>query len=141
MKKEELEKFLREKGIFPSIQRIKILEFLQKTKNHPTADMIHKIVSRQIPTLSRTTVYNTLKLFQKMKIVKSLSIKGNETRYDFQLIPHAHFRCHQCGKIYDLEIELNNIFSKNEEGHKILEVEVNMNGFCRNCLKKENLDK
>jgi len=47
-------RILIEHNIAPSIQRIKILEYLSKYKTHPTADMIYRELVKQIPTLSES---------------------------------------------------------------------------------------
>ena len=64
----DIEKYLREHGISPSYQRIRVFEYLISNKNHPTVDMIYKELIKEIPTLSRTTVYNTLNLLVKQKV-------------------------------------------------------------------------
>ena len=49
--------------IKPSVQRLAVMKFLIKRRNYPTAEDIYTALYPQIPTLSKTTVYNTLKLF------------------------------------------------------------------------------
>jgi len=140
MKKEEsttlkLRKTLKEKGISPSIQRLKVYEYLFSHRNHPSVDMIYDSIKDEIPTLSKTTVYNILKLFMKNDLVKSITIEGNELRFDAYTKPHAHFKCIKCGDIYDFEID-EEIYTKKEiEGNKILEHHIYFLGICKNCLK------
>lgn len=55
--------YLKEHGIKPSYQRMKVFQYLVDNHNHPTVDMIYKALCPEIPTLSKTTVYNTLNLF------------------------------------------------------------------------------
>ena len=57
------QQYLSVHGIKPSVQRIAIMEYLFKHHTHPTVDEIYTELLPQIPTLSKTTVYNTLKLF------------------------------------------------------------------------------
>ena len=52
-------------SIKPSFQRILILKYLIEMKNHPSVEIIFKHLMNDIPTLSKTTVYNTLNLFSK----------------------------------------------------------------------------
>ena len=54
--------FLRELGISPSPQRVAIYDFLKKNPVHPTVDTIYRAVLDDLPTISRTTVYNTVNL-------------------------------------------------------------------------------
>ena len=49
-------------NVKPSVQRIAIMDYLLKHKTHPSIDEIYLALSKSIPTLSKTTVYNTLKL-------------------------------------------------------------------------------
>lgn len=60
---ENITEYLIKNNIRPSFQRIKILEYLANNNNHPTADEIFKDVVKEIPMLSKTTVYSTLTLF------------------------------------------------------------------------------
>ena len=60
---ENIGEYLKAHEIKPSYQRIKIFQYLVENKNHPTVDMIYKALCTEIPTLSKTTVYNTLNLF------------------------------------------------------------------------------
>ncbi|MDP8268556.1 MAG: Fur family transcriptional regulator [Candidatus Tenebribacter davisii] len=127
---------LKEHNIAPSMQRVKILEYLRDYKTHPTADMIYQALVNDIPTLSKTTVYNTLKTFTENGILVALSLFDNEVRYEYNTDPHVHFKCMKCNKIYDL----NKTFDlyKNEfiDGHKVTEHYVNLKGICKSCLKE-----
>ncbi len=140
MKKADLQKLkslLVKKGIRPSIQRVKILEYLMNSEDHPTADMVFSTISKDIPTLSKTTVFTTLKLFHQKGLVSRLLIDGTEMRYDARTTPHPHFRCIRCGKVYDVPFECRLDDIKSLDGHKVLECHVYFLGICRDCLNKE----
>ncbi len=94
--------FLREKGIQPSPQRLRIYEALSSTREHPSADAIHRQLSPEMPTLSRTTVYSTLELFVGAGIAQELAITGSQLRFDAEVSSHAHFACRSCGCVVDL---------------------------------------
>jgi Fe2+ or Zn2+ uptake regulation protein len=132
-------RILVEHNIAPSIQRIKILEYLSNYKTHPTADMIYRELVKQIPTLSKTTVYNTLKTFTEKGLLKALAIFDNEVRYDFNTDQHIHFKCSKCGLVFDLDSSHEKFNEDFIEGHKILEYHINLKGICKNCLKKETM--
>lgn len=131
---------LLEKNIRPSHQRIKVMEFLLKNKIHPTVDYIYNELHEEIPTLSKTTVYNTLNLFVDANLVKTISIEGNEARYDIVTEDHAHFKCLKCNKIYDFPIDTDGIVSKELNDFKISEMDVFFKGICAKCSNesKEN---
>ena len=50
-------------NIKPSVQRLAIMDYLLKHETHPCIDEIYMALSKEIPTLSTTMVYNNLKLF------------------------------------------------------------------------------
>ena len=129
---------LKDAGISPSIQRILIMKFLDENRVHPTADMIYQSLKSDIPTLSKTTIYNTLKLFTEKHLVSELSLFDNEIRYEFESEPHVHFKCIKCGKIYDIKINIDSYENKIIQGHKVLVHHINLRGICKKCRSKEN---
>lgn len=126
---------LNEHGIPPSLQRIKILEYLHNFKTHPTADMVYQALVEEMPTLSKTTVYNTLKAFTEKGILVALSLFENEVRYEYDTTPHIHFKCNKCEKIYDISQTYECLKNEEIEGHKVLEHHINLKGICKTCLE------
>jgi Fe2+ or Zn2+ uptake regulation protein len=129
----DLRTMLKEKGIAPSVQRIKILEYLQNFKTHPTADMIYQALIDDIPTLSKTTVYNTLKQFTEKGILMELSLFENETRYEYDQSHHTHFKCTKCSRIYDIMLDSAEFSNNIIEGHKVEEHHIYLKGICKEC--------
>ncbi len=130
-----LKKFLEDKKISPTIQRLKILKFIKGNKKHPTVDMIYRKISKEIPTLSKTTIYNTMNLLVKKGVVSEICLGEGEVRYDINLNPHCHFRCTECGNIFDVEIESKLFEMKNINGNQILHTSIYFTGKCEECLK------
>lgn len=52
-------------GIRPSIQRVAIMKYLQAHHTHPTVEDVYLALKKQLPTVSRTTVYNTLRMLSE----------------------------------------------------------------------------
>ena len=127
---------LKKNGIKPSFQRIKIFEYLVTKENHPTVEMIYKELVNEIPTLSKTTVYNTLNLFIEKKIAHTIVIEENETRYDSHMEVHGHFKCEKCGTIYDIKIDDKISKIKSLDKFQIDEQHVYYKGICDKCLQK-----
>ena len=71
MNHEQIAAKLEEKNIRPSVQRMAIYNFLAENPVHPTVDTIYTALSPQMPTLSRTTVYNTLRQFSECGLVQT----------------------------------------------------------------------
>ncbi|MGL5122658.1 MAG: Fur family transcriptional regulator [Fusobacteriaceae bacterium] len=132
---EEVGGYLKEKGIKPSYQRMKIYEYLLKNKTHPTVDTIYKALAPKIPTLSKTTVYNTLNLFIENKLINVIVIEENETRYDIILEMHGHFKCENCGEIYDVIVNPISLGIEGLEKFNITEQHIYFKGTCKECSK------
>lgn len=135
---ENVSEYLRSNGIKPSYQRMKIFEYLISKKNHPTVDTIYKALIDEIPTLSKTTVYNTLSLFIEKKIAIVIVIEENETRYDADVNLHGHFKCEKCGDVLDIDISMDEINFSQLDEYQINEHHLYFKGICSNCLKKIN---
>ncbi len=132
---EDIGKYLAENGIKPSYQRMKVFEYLLKNRTHPAVDTIYRALVEEIPTLSKTTVYNTLKLFIEKRIAVIINIEDNETRYDADTSLHGHFKCKKCNKVYDFKIAENSIGLDDVKNFKIEETHVYIKGICDNCNK------
>ncbi|KPL00682.1 MAG: hypothetical protein AMJ91_03730 [candidate division Zixibacteria bacterium SM23_73_3] len=129
---------LQDRGIKPTYQRLRILEYLKKHENHPTVEMIYEDLIKEIPTISKTTIYNTLNALLEKGMIHTITITGTETRYDHKVSPHHHFLCKRCGKIIDIDIECPYVGKKEFDGHRIKEIHGYFKGICRECLKKKD---
>mgnify|MGYP005843491869 CR=1 FL=1 len=127
---------LLEKNIKPSYQRIKIFEYLTEKRNHPTVDRIFNDLLKEIPTLSKATIYNTLDLFKEAKLAKVLTIEDTETRYDAEVSDHGHFKCESCGRIYDFPVNINGLSTDYLKNFRINEKNIYFKGICEKCIKK-----
>lgn len=125
-------------NIKPSVQRIAIINYLLTHRTHPSADEVFTNLSETIPTLSKTTVYNTLELLSEHGAALMLTIDENKVCFDGDTSPHAHFLCRKCGKIYDLSIasSIKKFMDMSSDGHTVDEVHYYYKGTCKKCLAK-----
>lgn len=133
IKVENISEYLIKNDIKPSYQRLRVFEYLTSKQNHPTVDKIYKELIKEIPTLSKTTVYNTLKLFMEKGIVSVVNIEDNEVRYDADTSLHGHFKCEKCEHIYDFKIDPSNIDYGEIKNFKINETHLYIKGICDKC--------
>ena len=116
------------------MQRVAIMQYLMIHKTHPTIDEIFSDLLPDIPTLSKTTVYNTLKLFHEKKAVIALTIDEKNARYDAITAHHAHFKCKKCGCIHDVPMEEADIPAyKGDDAFIPDETQVYFLGMCKQC--------
>ena len=139
---ETLKEMLVEKGIHPSHQRLKILEYLAHNDDHPTADQIYMHLRQEMTTLSKMTVYNTLNVFKEAGVVRELTIENNEVRYDIITEEHGHFKCEECKKIYNFPINAKVFDAVDHSGMQefvINQRDLYFQGLCPACLKNKAL--
>ena len=122
-------------GINLSAQRIAVMQYLREHHTHPTADVIHSALVRKLPTLSKTTVYNTLRLFVEHGAATMLTIDERSANFDYRTDPHAHFLCTQCGHIYDLPEDHERLLSCTnlKTGMKAESAALYLRGCCHRC--------
>lgn len=126
--------YLRQFSIKPSVQRSAVMNFLMKNHIHPTIDEIYLALHPTMPTLSKTTVYNTLDLFVEKGAVQALVIDGRNARYDVNISAHGHFMCKSCGKIYDVfDLDASMFKLPETTDFKIDSVDVSYFGVCKSC--------
>ncbi len=89
-------------GIRPSVQRLRIMEYLLEHNTHPSVEEVHEALVGEIPTLSRTTVYNTLRMFADAGVARMVTIDEHRVCYDGMTADHGHFYCRRCGRIIDI---------------------------------------
>jgi Fe2+ or Zn2+ uptake regulation protein len=101
---------------------------------HLTADEVHELARRELPELSRATVYNTLAEFVRAGLLQA--VEGfRPVRYDPNLDPdHHHFRCRGCGKLYDVRLQgVEHLQLLGKEGFVIDRKTVLFEGYCSSC--------
>ncbi|MGI6747948.1 MAG: Fur family transcriptional regulator [Anaerovoracaceae bacterium] len=131
---DDLTKVLKENNIRISYQRLKVLEYLMNNKCHPTVEQIYSNLIKDIPTLSKTTIYSTLNTLVDAGMARIINIEDNEARYDITVENHGHFKCESCGKIYDFNIDYNQLETNGLNNFKIRDKNVYFKGLCPECI-------
>jgi len=133
--------FLKEKyknlGLKLTPQRIAIFEFLEGNTSHPSAEEIFQHVSEKYPTMSFSTVYNTLEALRKNNQVMELTIDQSRKRYDPNTEHHHHLICTKCKKIRDIHKVFPLNLSAEERGDFIVTGNhVEFYGLCGECKEE-----
>jgi Fur family iron response transcriptional regulator len=120
---------LRESGLRPTKQRLKICEVLFSTEKtfHFTVNDLTKIIEEKInEKISLATVYNTVHAFKKKGYLKEISINSEKNYFDTNTTDHQHFFDEDTSELIDCgEDEIDSInIKKNITGKKIKSVEV-----------------
>lgn len=100
---ERAEAALRAAGLPVTEQRRRLLARFLGCTDHPAADTLHADVARQVPGLSRATVYRTLETLVELGLAVRIAHPGWEQRYDPRTDLHHHLVCDRCGLVLDHE--------------------------------------
>ncbi len=119
-------------------QRKTILEVLKRTDSHPTADWIYEEVKKDIPNISLGTVYRNLNLLAEKGKIDVINYANDQSHYDGNTENHYHFRCNNCGNVYDLDLNLfEKEIDKIVDNNTKFEVDTHrleFYGICPHCL-------
>lgn len=127
---------LRQEGFKLTPQRLAVIKHMIGNTKHPSALAIHKDLKRRYPSLSFSTVYNTLNMLEKIDEVKSLNIIDGHLNYDPDMSPHIHFLCTECSSIHDIRLEGQDDIAMPEkeiDGHLISSYQIIFKGLCKSC--------
>ena len=101
-------------NIRPSLTRVMIFDYLRAHR-----------------TLSKTTVYNTMKLLSNEGIIKMITIEEQQARFDACADNHGHFLCNGCGKVFDFDINFPPAMLP--DGFEISTRDIYFTGKCSKC--------
>ena len=120
---------LRETGLRPTKQRVKICEVLykrEKTFHFTINELVKKISEENNGKISLATVYNTVHAFKKKGYLKEITLNNDSTYFDTNTSHHHHFYDNSTKELIDLndedveKIQIN----KTLPGKKISSVEI-----------------
>jgi len=117
-------------------QRIAVFNYLKSTKEHPSAETIHKALKKDYPTMSLATVYKTLKVLVEVKLIQEINVGEGNFRYDGAPNPHSHIHCINCARVDDLDgidFDSLNTIVKNNTDYEIISNKVYFYGLCPEC--------
>ena len=140
---EQFAVFCRAHGLSVTHQRQAIFEALAGSREHPSAEQIHRLVQRRIPTLSLATVYKNLEALKAIGAVADVNALHEEARYEAALPgtgagqPHHHLVCVECHRILDLHDRgLDGLRLRDAQGFAVHSVRVQAEGLCPECQRR-----
>ena len=132
MKNQDFLSKLRNSGLRPTKQRLKICEVLfdsEKTFHFTINDLVKIIEKNTNEKISLATVYNTIHAFNKKGYVKEVTISNDKTYFDTNTKSHHHFYDLRTNELIDIDsekIQLKHV-PQPPKGKKINGIEVVIN--------------
>ena len=126
---------LHARGLRVTPQRQLIYSLLAQEPSHPTVDAVHEAVMAVLPTVSLRTVYQALHDLEAMGEIRLVQLGNGPLRVDTRPERHAHLRCTSCGRLHDVEVDLDAVVLPVEQrrGFAVEGAEVIFSGHCPTC--------
>ncbi|MFO7975297.1 MAG: Fur family transcriptional regulator [Candidatus Hydrogenedentota bacterium] len=130
----------RDAGLRLTPQRQEVYRELVQASDHPSAEMVHKRVTRRLPTMTLDTVYRTLGTLEEIGLAERVSVVRNTARFDGNMEPHHHFICRDCGEIVDVHSDrLDQLGIERDlpKGFQLHSWQVELRGLCPKCARQK----
>ncbi len=137
----QFEKSCRSGGLKVTHQRMEIFRELIISTNHPTAEMLHQRLVKNIPSLSLDTVYRTLATFEKLWLIHRIETIESHARFEVTADRHHHFICDTCGGVTDFywqTFDTMHLPDALENVGQVHRQNVVIQGTCAGCLQKND---
>jgi len=123
-------------GLRVTPQRQAIFRLLHGVDTHPTVDALYDTARKEMPTISRKTVYQTVHDLQAMGEVELLDVGTGSLRVDPNVErPHHHLVCARCGTVRDVMVDVGDLHvpASSASEFAVETVEVVFRGLCASC--------
>lgn len=113
----------------------KILEIVETSRSHLTAEQVFAQLRETYPTVVLATVYNNLNRLWEEDRIRKISVEGTADRYD-RIMRHDHLVCRKCGRL--LDVDLGDLTAQLEQkaGVPILSYDLKLTYLCEACRKQ-----
>jgi Fur family ferric uptake transcriptional regulator len=96
---------LRQRGYRLTPQRMLVLEAIEASDDHISAEEIHSQAHARYPYMNISTVYRTLDLLKEQGLVAESDMGGGRFLYHpVGKAHHHHLVCRKCGKVQDIDV-------------------------------------
>ena len=127
-------------GLKATSLRLAVYRYLKTSGEHPDVDQVWNAVRRELPTISRESVYRVLNDFASHGVIAILDRADVVARYDVEPKKrHDHFQCERCGRFFDFEVKALPELVDAVAGAlgRIEHAEIRVRGICNDCLRQE----
>lgn len=123
-----------------SKQRDALIEILQSTDTHPTAEWVYEKMREIFPNVSLATVYRNLKHMIEIGMAREI-YTDNSSRFDANMTEHYHFLCRKCNKLIDIFPEgvSSEVKEMKKLGFEIDRYDLSVYGVCKDCKEADTV--
>lgn len=139
-KQHDIKEKFRRSGYTLTSQRRAVLEALESSQGHPSAEEVYLMVKKKNPRVALGTVYQALSVLEKVGVIDSKRWDESPTRYDLNTEPHLDVRCTRCGEVAEVPgVELGDLEFRIQRNtpYRITSARLAVEGFCPGCQDKK----
>lgn len=118
-------------------KRTAILQILQSSEGHLTAEEIFARVRKEYPGIVLATVYNNLHALSEAGLVRRVRTEEGADFYDRTPTTHDHAICVRCKKMFDLPGGDLAALLERRSGCRILSYHLTASALCPDCNETE----
>ncbi len=127
---------LRQHGVHVTAQRLAVIRAVASCP-HGTADDVAEVVHRDIGSISRQAVYDSLAMLSEKGLIRRIQPAGSSARYEDRVGDnHHHLICRTCNRMVDVDCAVGYtpcLTASDDRGFEIDEAEVIYWGRCPEC--------
>jgi Fur family transcriptional regulator, ferric uptake regulator len=139
-----LRSFFTDKGYKLTTQRYAILnKVVENSHRHLNADDIYGMLLKDYPEIGLVTVYRTLQILEKLKLVSRLNLEDGFIRYQYnnpeEKHQHHHLICDACGSVVDVQEDFLEEFKKHKftkNKFSLRNYSLKLYGLCEKCMNE-----
>lgn len=115
--------------------RKSILEMINTSEDHLTAEQIFFALKERFPSVVMATVYNNLNYLYEQGYIRRIGLEGQPERYD-KNTRHDHLICRRCGKLADITLSDLTADLERQIGFPIDGYDLKIQYICPACREK-----
>lgn len=136
MKTTQIQDLLRERRLKVTEARVMVLSALENIAKPADVTELIASLNKGGKKVDQATVYRTLDLLVKVKLVELIDFRDGKYRYELQKKHHHHLVCEECGSVDEVEGDLMKFDERKIESVKkflIKSHSLEFFGLCRKC--------
>jgi Fur family ferric uptake transcriptional regulator len=127
---------IRDSGSRVTVDRRAVIEALDRSGDHLTAEELAEAVSDQYPDINLATIYRTLELLERLEIAFHVHLGHGPSRWHLADDVHHHLVCELCGKVVEIPDSTFDPLRKRlrqDSGFVIDPHHFSLSGVCADC--------
>ena len=117
-------------------QRELILQILNQSDRHLTADEVFFLAKLKMPSIAMATIYNNLNAMNEAGIIARVHLDGGADCFERNTEKHDHLICDACGKLTNARIPSMAEHLNASLGFRMESYELMIHYICPDCSRK-----